>query len=102
MNAFDCFNRLNNASFIVAEFCQFRSSSNNSAEGGVSVSEKFGFDEVEKEIKQRTNTLPGMENGISDTPIIIEVHSPEVIDLTVVDLPGLVRVSPFVLLMIKK
>ncbi|OHT04964.1 Dynamin central region family protein [Tritrichomonas foetus] len=50
------------------------------------------FNEVSQEIVDETVRLCG-ENGISDVPINLKVHSPTVLNLTLVDLPGLTKVA---------
>ena len=50
------------------------------------------FSEVEKEIRLQTDALAGTNSGIVDEPIRITVYSPKVVNLTVVDLPGIVKV----------
>jgi len=77
--------------FFVVEFCRFCSTTGSSEDCDDST--QFEFDEVEGEIERRTEELAGTNKGISMTPIIIQVHSPDVTDLTVVDLPGVVKVS---------
>jgi hypothetical protein len=56
--------------------------------------EKFtDFEKVRDEIEERTARLAKSGTGISPIPIIVKVFSPDVIDLTVVDLPGIVKVG---------
>lgn len=50
------------------------------------------FDEVKGEIESETNRKAGHNKGISDEPIILKVFSPHVLNLTLVDLPGLTKV----------
>jgi len=50
------------------------------------------FNDVEKEIRQQTNRIAGTNSGIVNRPIRLTIHSPNVVDLTVVDLPGIVKV----------
>jgi replication fork clamp-binding protein CrfC len=50
------------------------------------------FNEVRKEIEAETDKLTGKNKGISSVPINLRVHSPHVLNLTVVDLPGLTKV----------
>jgi dynamin 1-like protein len=50
------------------------------------------FNEIRKEIEQETFRVAGQNKGISKLPISLRVYSPNVLDLTVVDLPGLTKV----------
>eukprot|EP01022_Parablepharisma_sp_SALTPOND_P015843 TRINITY_DN2269_c0_g1_i1.p1 TRINITY_DN2269_c0_g1~~TRINITY_DN2269_c0_g1_i1.p1 ORF type:complete len:710 (-),score=86.95 TRINITY_DN2269_c0_g1_i1:6404-8533(-) len=50
------------------------------------------FDEVRSEIEADTDRIAGKNKGISSQPIILKVFSKEVLDLTLVDLPGLTKV----------
>uniref|UniRef100_A0A8D0KNY6 MX dynamin like GTPase 1 n=1 Tax=Salvator merianae TaxID=96440 RepID=A0A8D0KNY6_SALMN len=49
--------------------------------------------EVETEIRQAQNRIAGEGVGISDELIALEINSPEVPDLTLIDLPGIARVA---------
>ncbi|CAG9310875.1 unnamed protein product [Blepharisma stoltei] len=49
------------------------------------------FNEVRKEIERDTIKEAGNNKGVVSQPIILEIHSPQVIDLTLVDLPGLTK-----------
>lgn len=52
----------------------------------------YDFEKVKKEIQDETDrTCPG--NSISPDPIRLRIFSPNVVDLTLVDLPGVVKVS---------
>ena len=51
------------------------------------------FDLVRKEIEDETDRLCGKTKGISDVPINLKVYSPNVLNLTLVDLPGLTKVA---------
>lgn len=44
---------------------------------------------INKEVKERS----GESNGIVQEEIVLRIYSPSVINLTVIDLPGIVRVS---------
>ncbi|XP_075449820.1 interferon-induced GTP-binding protein Mx2-like isoform X2 [Ascaphus truei] len=48
---------------------------------------------VDKEIRKAQNFIAGDGNGISDELITLEVTSPDVPDLTLIDLPGITRVA---------
>jgi len=50
------------------------------------------FDKVREEIIADTNRVAGLNKEISPIPIILKIYSHEVLDLTLVDLPGLTRV----------
>jgi dynamin 1-like protein len=53
----------------------------------------FDFSEIRKEIELETSRLAGDHKGISRTPIHLRIYSPRVLTLTLVDLPGLTKVS---------
>ncbi|GLD50558.1 dynamin-3 isoform X1, partial [Lates japonicus] len=50
------------------------------------------FDEIRKEIETETRRLTGSNKGISPVPINLRIHSPHVLNLTLVDLPGITKV----------
>eukprot|EP01048_Picozoa_sp_COSAG05_P010091 COSAG05_NODE_870_length_6849_cov_43.750519_3_plen_541_part_00 len=50
------------------------------------------FDEIRAEIEADTDRVAGGNKGISDVPINLKVTSPHVLNLTLVDLPGLMKV----------
>ncbi|XP_057367684.1 dynamin-like isoform X4 [Daphnia carinata] len=50
------------------------------------------FDEIRKEIEADTDRLTGTNKGISNLPINLRVYSPHVLNLTLIDLPGLTKV----------
>ncbi|KAJ3774531.1 Dynamin central region-domain-containing protein [Lentinula raphanica] len=50
------------------------------------------FDEIRKEIEQETLRVAGQNKGISKLPISLRIFSPNVLDLTLVDLPGLTKI----------
>ena len=50
------------------------------------------FNEIRKEIQQETFRVAGQNKGISKLPIHLRIYSPNVLDLTLVDLPGLTKV----------
>ncbi|XP_028817568.1 dynamin 3a isoform X2 [Denticeps clupeoides] len=50
------------------------------------------FEEVRKEIESETDRVTGANKGISPVPINLRVHSPHVLDLTLIDLPGITKV----------
>ena len=50
------------------------------------------FEEIRAEIDADTERIAGGNKGISDVPINLKVTSPHVLNLTLVDLPGLMKV----------
>lgn len=50
------------------------------------------FDEIRKEIENETEKVTGNNAGISSNPINLRIFSPNVLTLTLVDLPGLTKV----------
>ena len=52
----------------------------------------YNFDEIRLEIEAETDRLTGSSKNISSVPINLRVHSPEVLNLTLIDLPGLTKV----------
>ncbi|XP_019735167.1 dynamin-1a isoform X4 [Hippocampus comes] len=50
------------------------------------------FDEVRQEIEAETDRMTGANKGISPIPINLRVYSPHVLNLTLVDLPGMTKV----------
>lgn len=50
------------------------------------------FDQIRKEIEDETDRCTGKNKGISPIPINLRVHSPHVLNLTLIDLPGLTKV----------
>lgn len=55
--------------------------------------QQYNFDEVEEEIKKQTEILAGNKNGICYEEISLKVFSNKVVQLTLVDLPGIVKVK---------
>ncbi|KAM6940192.1 dynamin-2-like isoform 1-T1 [Xenentodon cancila] len=51
------------------------------------------FDEVRMEIEAETDRLTGSNKGISPVPINLRVYSPNVLNLTLIDLPGMTKVA---------
>uniref|UniRef100_A0A3Q3XRT1 Interferon-induced GTP-binding protein Mx n=1 Tax=Mola mola TaxID=94237 RepID=A0A3Q3XRT1_MOLML len=51
------------------------------------------FDEVRLEIEAETDRLTGSNKGISPFPINLRVYSPNVLNLTLIDLPGMTKVA---------
>lgn len=50
------------------------------------------FNEIRKEIEQETFRVAGQNKGVSKLPISLKLYSPNVLDLTLVDLPGLTKI----------
>ncbi|CAK1599553.1 unnamed protein product [Parnassius mnemosyne] len=50
------------------------------------------FNEVRSEIEAETDRVTGSNKGISPVPINLRVYSPNVLNLTLIDLPGLTKV----------
>ncbi|XP_061770534.1 dynamin-1-like protein isoform X2 [Nerophis ophidion] len=50
------------------------------------------FDEIRQEIETETQRVSGNNKGISDEPIHLKIFSPHVVNLTLVDLPGITKV----------
>ncbi|XP_071947301.1 dynamin-1-like isoform X2 [Antedon mediterranea] len=50
------------------------------------------FGEVRKEIEAETDRITGSNKGISNVPINLRVYSPNVLNLTLIDLPGMTKV----------
>ncbi|MED6124854.1 Phragmoplastin drp1e [Stylosanthes scabra] len=51
------------------------------------------FSKVRDEIEEETNRLTGNSKQISPVPIHLSIHSPNVVNLTLIDLPGLTKVA---------
>uniref|UniRef100_A0A4W3GH36 dynamin GTPase n=1 Tax=Callorhinchus milii TaxID=7868 RepID=A0A4W3GH36_CALMI len=50
------------------------------------------FDEIRQEIEAETDRVTGGNKGISSIPINLRVYSPNVLNLTLIDLPGMTKV----------
>uniref|UniRef100_A0A3Q2P0Q8 Dynamin-1-like protein n=1 Tax=Fundulus heteroclitus TaxID=8078 RepID=A0A3Q2P0Q8_FUNHE len=50
------------------------------------------FEDIRKEIEAETERITGNNKGISDEPIHLKIFSPHVVNLTLVDLPGITKV----------
>ena len=50
------------------------------------------FEAIRQEIEDDTSRIAGDNKGISDVPINLKITSPAVLDLTLIDLPGLMKV----------
>ena len=51
------------------------------------------FSKIREEIEKETDKLTGSNKGISNNPIRLKIFSPHVLNLTLVDLPGMTRVA---------
>ncbi|XP_009768280.1 dynamin-related protein 3A-like [Nicotiana sylvestris] len=52
----------------------------------------FDFNEIRREIQAETDREAGMNRGVSDKQIRLKIFSPNVLDITLVDLPGITKV----------
>ena len=76
--------KLINEPELKVEYCEFLHLPN----------KKFSYEDARKEIENATENDPRCLNkSISDAPINLTVHSAQVLDLTLIDLPGLTRVA---------
>ncbi len=50
------------------------------------------FSDVKREIESETTRVAGSNKGITRQPINLKIYSPHVLNLTLVDLPGLTKV----------
>ncbi|XP_055296155.1 dynamin-like isoform X2 [Sitodiplosis mosellana] len=76
---------------------QLISSTEDNEEYGVFMHDKdkkfTNFDDIRKEIESVTEEIAGSKKGISHIPINLHIHSPNVLDLTLIDLPGITKVA---------
>lgn len=52
----------------------------------------YNFEDIRKEIENETSRIAGKNKGISRIPINLKIFSPKVLNLTLVDLPGITKV----------
>ncbi|CAN8276168.1 unnamed protein product [Cochlearia groenlandica] len=52
----------------------------------------YDFSDIRREIEAETNKLAGENKGVSDKQIRLKIYSPNVLDITLVDLPGITKV----------
>lgn len=52
----------------------------------------YNFENIRKEIENETSRIAGKNKGISRIPINLKIYSPNVLNLTLVDLPGLTKI----------
>lgn len=90
------FTKLLKYNFSAAEYATFQHTGNK---------QFFDFNKVRNEIETQTKNLVEDTNvcsftidissqklqGISDNPIILDIYSPHVVDLTLIDLPGIIK-----------
>lgn len=50
------------------------------------------FDQIKREIEAETDRVTGHNKGISPLPINLRIYSPHVLNLTLIDLPGMTKV----------
>ena len=51
----------------------------------------YDFSKIRREIEEQTMRIAGHDKNISDEPISLTIYSPFVVDLTMVDLPGITK-----------
>ncbi|EGC31084.1 hypothetical protein DICPUDRAFT_57918 [Dictyostelium purpureum] len=78
---------------LVLQLYQNEDSNEEWGEFGHTGDRKFSYFEIKEEIEKETERIAGAKKDISPEPIILKIHSPNVIPLTLVDLPGLTRVA---------
>ena len=52
----------------------------------------FNFDDIRNEINAQKNKLAGLNKKIRTDPISLTIYSNKLVDLTLVDLPGMTKV----------
>ncbi len=52
----------------------------------------FDFHEIREEITRRTDEIAGDDKNVTNDVIALTISSPYVLDLTMVDLPGITKV----------
>jgi dynamin 1-like protein len=52
----------------------------------------YNFADIRREISEETNRVSGTNKGVSSKPINLKIYSHRVVDLTLIDLPGIARV----------
>ena len=52
----------------------------------------YDYEAIRKGIEERTDEICGVNKGVNHTPISLTIYSPHVVNLTLVDLPGLTKV----------
>lgn len=51
------------------------------------------FEEIRQEIERETDRMAGSNKGICPEPISLKIYSTRVVNLTLVDLPGITKVT---------
>lgn len=51
------------------------------------------FDQIRQEIERETDRMAGSNKGICPEPISLKIYSTRVVNLTLVDLPGITKVN---------
>lgn len=83
---------------LVLQLVTMRSSSDNNEEAEyaeflhVPHRKFYDFTEVRAEIANETDRIAGTNKGISRNPIHLKIYSKNVLNLTIIDLPGLTKV----------
>jgi dynamin 1-like protein len=52
----------------------------------------FDFNKVKEEIEADTDRVAGRNKDVSNIPILLKVYSKNVVDLSLVDLPGITKI----------
>jgi dynamin GTPase len=52
----------------------------------------YDFHQIRNEIQAETDRQTGVNKGISSVPINLKIYSPNVLNLTMIDLPGVTKV----------
>lgn len=52
----------------------------------------YDFSQIRREIERETDRVAGTNKGVNRTPINLKIYSPHVLNLTLVDLPGLMKI----------
>lgn len=55
--------------------------------------EFYSFQDIRREIERETERLTGRNKGINSKPITLKIYSPHVLNLTLVDTPGITKVE---------
>jgi replication fork clamp-binding protein CrfC len=55
----------------------------------------YDFQKIREEIERETERLTGKNKGVSPIPINLKIYSPHVLNLTLVDLPGMTKVYSY-------
>ncbi|KOB75492.1 Uncharacterized protein OBRU01_05936, partial [Operophtera brumata] len=55
------------------------------------------FDQIRQEIERETDRMAGSNKGISPEPISLKIFSTRVVNLTLVDLPGITKITKLII-----